>query len=156
MPNLLQTGAKWLAGQIQAQASVMAYFVRGEDFICIPVTLGSQLLRTSDNKGNVKTERTERDFIVTAELLTFDDGVTFLKPERGDKWILDVDGNGFKQYNVMPIGSEAPWRWSDPFHTIIRMHSKFIGPALIPVLDNNYAGSTIQYAGSTTDYAGAT
>ncbi len=132
MPNLQQKGVAWLTSKIQANASVPAYFVRGSNFVLInQVTLGSQLLKTTDNQGNVKTERTERDFIVAANLLTFDSGATFVLPQRGDYWLLDL-GKGLKRYDVMPVGNEAPWRYADPFETLVRMHTKFLAHVVVP------------------------
>ncbi len=133
MPNLQQKGVAWLTGRLQANAAVPAYFVRGSNFVLInKVTLGNQLLKTTDNQGNVKTERTEKDFIVAANLLTFDLGLTFVLPQRGDYWLLDL-GAGLKRYDVMPVGNEAPWRYADPFETLVRMHTKFSGAGALPL-----------------------
>ena len=54
------------------------------------------------------------DFIIQADEMEFD-------PEPGD--LILADG---RLYEVMNLGGEA-WRWSDPFRTAYRIHTKDTG-----------------------------
>jgi hypothetical protein len=55
------------------------------------------------------------DFLILADELGFD-------PEPGDV----IAANG-RRYEVMNLGGEGCWRWSDPYRQTYRIHTKDIG-----------------------------
>jgi hypothetical protein len=65
-------------------------------------------------------EWTDRDFLIRADLLVI--AGNRITPERGDT-VVD-DG---KVYEVMAPAGEPPWRVSDPFGHMLRIHAKFVG-----------------------------
>jgi hypothetical protein len=87
----------------------------------------NQLLKTFDGQGNTKLERADIDFDILASLLTFDDGVTYFTPLRGD--LLEKDfGAVTAQFQVMPVGgSEPAWRYLEANRSMLRVHCKFNG-----------------------------
>ena len=56
-----------------------------------------------------------RDFIIPDGQFTF-------FPERGD--VIEFDG---REFEVLAPNDEPVWRWSDPYHTAMRVHTKLIG-----------------------------
>ena len=120
MSNILQTGLAWLAGQLQTEVASTITYRRGTEFVTFAATLGSSLLKTTDMSGRVKLERTDRDFIFPAALLDFGGGA--VTPQRGD-----VVESGGECFEVMAPGREPHYRYCDPFQTVLRVHSKFVG-----------------------------
>jgi hypothetical protein len=55
------------------------------------------------------------DFLILADELG-------LEPEPGD--VIVADG---RKYEVMNLGGEGCWRWSDPYRQTYRIHTKDIG-----------------------------
>jgi hypothetical protein len=126
MADLLETGMGWLAGQLKANASRPVTYKRGADSVVVQATLGSQLLKTSDRLGNTKVERTDRDFLILAADLVLNGNQT--TPASGD--VIEVTfGAVTQKFEVMAIGSEAPWRYSDPHQLMLRIHTKYVGVA---------------------------
>lgn len=101
-------------------------YIIGANVLPMIATLGSQLLKSSDGMGNVKMERTDRDFIIAATYLVLD-GKQFL-PVRGHVINLPVAFQGYVagKYEVAMINKDAPWRWADPFNKLVRIHTRFV------------------------------
>jgi len=59
------------------------------------------------------------DFLVSAEVFA----PTFGEPEPGDQIVADG-----VVYEVMDLAGQGHWRWSDPYRTTMRIHTKEIGP----------------------------
>ena len=80
----------------------------------IKAIAGRTVFRSTNDCGNwVRTET--RDFIIrTGELDIF--------PETGD--VIEVDGG---EYEVLAPNGEPVWRWSDPYRTALRVHTKHTG-----------------------------
>ena len=75
---------------------------------------GRTVFRSTNEYG--EWTRTEtRDFIIRADQLD-------APPERGD--VIVFDGGEFE---VLAPNDEPVWRWSDPYHTAYRVHTKHIG-----------------------------
>ena len=80
----------------------------------IKAIAGRTVFRSTNDCGNwVRTET--RDFIIRADQLD-------APPERGD--VIVFDGGEFE---VLAPNDEPVWRWSDPYHTAYRVHTKHIG-----------------------------
>lgn len=135
MSNLLQTGLSWLADQAAAYASETVTYSRdGVGSVTLSAVLGSQLLRVSDGRGNTKVERADRDFIIVAADLVLGGQVTL--PQRGDQIYLTL-GGVIERFDVMPVGSEAAWRYSDAHKLRLRVHTKSMGVVLtVPAIQD--------------------
>lgn len=152
MANILSSAAATLAQQLKAHASVSIVYRRGSQSVTLSATLGRQLLRTIDARGNSKIERADRDFIITAADLKLD-GSTVATPQRGDQ-ILVSAGTYWQRFDVMPVSSEGAWRACDHADapTLLRIHAKFV--AVVP--DPTSSGDAVDDGGGNylTDGSG--
>lgn len=122
MSDLLQTGLAWLASQLKQHASRPVTYVRGNDSAVVQATPAKTEFEQSDTHG-FKTDSEIRDFLIaTADLVLA--GVTVL-PERGDL-IRDTDGQTVHVFEVVPVGNEPHWRYSDPYRNLLRIHVREI------------------------------
>ena len=86
----------------------------GTETVVVRAVPGQTLFRAENEYGQwVRTQR--RDFIIRADQLD-------APPERGD--VIVFDGGEFE---VLAPNDEPVWRWSDPYHTAYRVHTKHIG-----------------------------
>jgi len=120
MPDLLHFGMDWLADKLREHVSRTVTYRRGADEFAVPATIGRTLMKLADGEGGVRMEWTDRDFLIRADLLVI--AGNRITPERGDR----VHDDG-KVYEVMAPGGEPPWRVSDPFGVMLRIHTKFVG-----------------------------
>lgn len=124
MADLSETALAYHASQLIAHQSQTVTYRRGSWSVSISAALGSQLLRLNDRLGNVKVERTDRDFIFKiADLVLHDDQV---EPKRGDTIEL-TQGGVVREYEVMSPEGEPAWRYQDPHRTLVRVHTKYKG-----------------------------
>jgi hypothetical protein len=124
MTDLLQTGSDWLADQLKTHASRLVVYRRGADEATVQATVGRTLLKLDDGYGGVRMEWTDRDFLIHAADLVL--GGSPALPERGDL-IRETQGAKTFVYEVMAPGKEPPWRWSDVYRKLLRIHTKQIG-----------------------------
>ena len=125
MADLLQTANQWLAGQQRAHASQEVTYQRGVDSATLLATIGRTVFELQDAKGFIqKTE--SRDYLITTSDLVLDDQAVL--PQRGDK-IIETVGDQTFTYEVLAPGKEPVWRYSDPYRTQLRIHTKHIGTA---------------------------
>jgi len=99
-----------------------------ESFLAVPVVykrsggakktlnavVGKTIFRSRNDYGEW-TRIEERDFIVTATALVD-------PPNQGDE--ITYDG---RTYEVLAPNGEPVWRWSDPYCTARRIHTKWTG-----------------------------
>lgn len=123
--DLRELGAVWLAGQLKASSSVTVQYNRGTLSVPWQATLGESLLQTSDGQGNARTERTDRDFVGTAQDLV-NQGIA-MPPATGDT--IDVAfGSSTCRYALLPYNrTTPPYRYEDPFQIMLRVHGKYQG-----------------------------
>jgi hypothetical protein len=124
MPELLRTGSDWLADQLKEHASRLVVYRRGGDEVAVQATVGRTLLKLDDGYGGVRMEWTDRDFLIHAADLVLAGNPTL--PERGDI-IRETQGGKVFVYEVMAPGGEPPWRWSDVYRKVLRIHAKQVG-----------------------------
>lgn len=84
----------------------------------IPVIFGQTKYERSDDYG-IKTGAFLNDFLIRFRDLEF-------YPVQGDRIIADS-----REFEVLELGLEGCWRWSDPYGIRIRVHTKLIGETLI-------------------------
>ena len=124
MADLLQTGQAWLADQLKEHASRLVLYQRDAAQVGVQATIGRTMLKLDDGYGGVRMEWTDRDYLIQAADLVL--ASTQITPERGDR-VLDTVGLITSIYEVMAYAGEPPWRFSDPFGKLLRIHTKFVG-----------------------------
>ena len=118
--DLLQKGSDWLEAQRTAHASKAVLYARGAASVGIQASIGRTEFQVDDGSG-VMIQDVSRDFIVLAADLAL--GSANIEPQRGDRITESINGRVFV-YEVAAPGGQQPWRWSDPFGTAYRIHTK--------------------------------
>ena len=125
MGDLLQQGSQWLEQQRRAHCSSPVEYRRpaaseppGEggspDAKSVKATYGRTRYEVADASG-LTINAQVWDFLILADELGFD-------PEPGDVIVANA-----RRYEVMNLGGEGCWRWSDPYRQTYRIHTKDIG-----------------------------
>lgn len=115
MTDMLQDGLTWLDSQRVAHMSSQVAYRRDPDEVTVKATFGKTDVEIADESG-LTIQAQVWDFLIAAEELG-------LEPEPGDV----IAANG-RKYEVMNLGGEGCWRWSDPYRMTCRIHTKDIGP----------------------------
>lgn len=122
MGDLLEVGAAWLHAQRTRHLATTVQYARGSWCVELPATLDRTAMEVDDSSGAWQRHES-RDFLLRlADCVV--DGVPFV-PQRGDR-IVHTHGGRRHTFEVMAPGDAAPWRYSDPFHTGYRVHTKHI------------------------------
>ena len=124
MADMLRAGQEWLANQLKTHASTTVLYLRGSDQANVTAIIGRTLMKLEDGYGGVHMQWTDRDFLISPNELVLAGSPVL--PERGDTIRETLDGKVYI-YEVNAPGSEPPWRWSDPHHKLLRIHTKQIG-----------------------------
>lgn len=125
MANMLKDAIEnVLLPTLMQNAADLVVYARGLDSVEVPAVYGQKLLKTHDEFGHIRMEWTDLDFIIPASQLHFSDGI-LITPTRGDFIYTTVAGQ-VQVYEVLPFGNDPPWRWSDPFTLMYRIHTKHI------------------------------
>ena len=83
--------------------------------------------------------REVRDYLVaTADLILDEQRVL---PERGDV-IEETDGVAVYRYEVMSLGSEPHWRYSDPYRSLLRIHTKLVATLVLDESSSSESSSS--------------
>ena len=123
MPDMLHFGMDWLVEQLKEHVSRPVVYRRGTEEVVVQATIGRTLFRLDDGYGGVRMEWTDRDFLLSADDLVLNGNPTL--PERGDIIRETQDGKTYV-YEVLAPGGEPPWRWSDVYRKVLRIHSKLV------------------------------
>lgn len=123
MSDKLSNALLWLAEKLKTHTSRSVVYRRGADEVTVQAVIGRTLFKLNDGYGGIRMEWSDRDFLIVAADLVL--GGKQVYPERGDK-ILETAGAKTYTYEVLAPGREPEWRWSDPYRTIIRIHTKQI------------------------------
>ena len=122
MTDMLHAGQSWLSEQLKTHASRLVTYQRDTVEAELPATVGRSTYEQDDGEGII-TRSQVRDFLIdTADLMLSAIGTL---PRRGDR-ILATDGDTTFVFEVMALGGEPPWRYSDPFRLKLRIHTKQI------------------------------
>ena len=122
MTDMLRDGQAWLGAKLKTHASRLVTYQRDDAETELPATIGRSFYEQDDGEGIV-TRSQVRDFLIdTADLLLSPIGSL---PKRGD-WILETENGTTFSYEVMSLGGEPAWRYSDPFRLKLRIHTKLI------------------------------
>ena len=114
MSDLLRQGNDWLEAQRTAHAASPATYRRGETELAVNATFGKTDYEVEDEYG-LRIGAEARNFLMLAADLV----ATFVQPEPGDQ--IEV---GSMVYEVMSLAGQGCWRWSDPYHTTLRIHTR--------------------------------
>jgi hypothetical protein len=124
MGDLLDHGLTWLAESLKKHAARPVIYRRGVDEVTVQAIIGRTLLKLDDSYGGSRMVWTDRDFLIAAEDLVLGGQRTL--PRRGDQIRESASGRTIV-YEVLAIGNEPEWRWSDPYQKLLRIHTKRIG-----------------------------
>ncbi|MCW5775988.1 MAG: hypothetical protein KIS87_06085 [Phycisphaeraceae bacterium] len=123
MGDLLEQGAAFLDDQRHRHMSRSVVYRRGAEATEVQATIGRTEFEQADDAGLI--HRTEsRDFLIrTADL---DLGTGPIQPKAGDQ-VREHVGTQVLVYEVNAPGGQPPWRYSDPYRRVMRVHTKFVG-----------------------------
>lgn len=119
----METGLAWLHGQQQKHMVRTIQYQRGMDSLVIEAALGRTEFEQADDFGIVRRSES-RDYLIRAIDLVLSDGQTV--PRTGDR-IKEVGWAGATIYEVRAPNNETPYRFTDPYNTRLRVHTKLIG-----------------------------
>lgn len=120
MTDILRSGQAWLAGKLTQHASRHVVYRRDELGVELSATIAKSEYEQDDGDGII-TRAQVRDFLIDTDSLLL--SIIGTLPRRGDR-IVEIDGDTTFIFEVMSIGSDPPWRYSDPFRIKLRIHTK--------------------------------
>jgi len=126
--DLLQQGSAFLEDQRHKHMTRPVTYLRGGDSAELQATVGRTVFEQADQFGVVHRTET-RDYLVRAQDLVL--GGEETTPKAGDR-VREPSGAAALLYEVMSIGNEPPFRFSDPERRTLRIHTKFIGLEVTP------------------------
>ncbi len=122
MGDLLDRGAAFLDAQRHQHLSRQVLYRRGTDEKEVQATIGKTEFEQADDAGLIHRVES-RDFLVrTAEL---DLGAGPILPRAGDQ-VRETAGLSVFVYEVNAPGGQPPFRYSDPYRRVLRIHTKHI------------------------------
>ncbi len=120
MGDLLRQGSQWLEQQRTAHCSSPVTYRRDQDSHEVVATFGRTEYEVEDGYG-LRVGAQVIDFLISAEAFPFEE------PEVGDQVVAPSTGSGqVTVYEVMNLAGQGHWRWSDPYRTTMRIHTKQI------------------------------
>ena len=123
---MLQNGSQWLEGQRHEQLSHEVTYRRGDQSVVLNETDGRTEFEQQTDYG-IALQSEARDYLIRAGDLILTEGAAEpVLPRAGDR-IDEIHGDMLHTYEVMAPGNEPVYRWSDPDHLTLRIHTKWIG-----------------------------
>ena len=123
MGDLLDRGAAFLDAQRHQHLSRPVVYRRGTDEKEVQTTIGKTEFEQADDARLIHRVES-RDFLVRAADLDLGDGP--ILPRAGDH-VRKTVGTAVFVYEVNAPGGQPPWRYSDPYRRVLRIHTKHIG-----------------------------
>ena len=122
MGDLLDRGSAFLDDQRHRHLSRTVLYRRGAEEKEVQATTGRTEFEQADEAGLI--HRTEsRDFLIRAADL--DLGAGPVLPRAGDQ-VREMVGTSVFVYEVNAPGGQPPFRYSDPYRRVLRIHTKHI------------------------------
>lgn len=120
MTTLFSKARNWIRQQLERAAGVSVTYVRtGQSPIAMTAVVGRTVF-ASNMVNQAQVEFGDRDYLIKATDLTLGE------PQIGDRIHETIDGEQ-RIYEIMtPNTGEPAWRWSDPQHTVYRLHVKVV------------------------------
>ncbi|MBX3404501.1 MAG: hypothetical protein KF699_13910 [Phycisphaeraceae bacterium] len=123
MGDLLDRGSAFLDDQRHRHMSRTVVYRRGAEEKEVQVTIGRTEFEQADDAGLI--HRTEsRDFLIRTADLDFGSGP--ILPRAGDQ-VRETVGAQVFVYEVNAPGGQPPFRYSDPYRRVLRVHTKHVG-----------------------------
>lgn len=122
MADLLEQGAAFLDERRHTHLTRTVTYQRGADSAEVAATIGRTVFEQADESGFIRKVES-RDFLVRRTELVIGGSETL--PKAGDR-IREPDGALTQVYEVMAPGGEPPFRWSDPYRKVLRIHTKHV------------------------------
>jgi len=119
MSDLLQRGSDWLASQLKTHASRACLYQRESQQVTVRAIIGRKDFEVESAEGKLYFRA--NDFLIHRVDLVLTGQPTL--PERGDRILVDF-GTGTETFEVLPGDGAQPWEYSDPFETLLRIHTK--------------------------------
>lgn len=123
MGDLLDRGAAFLDAQRHQHMTRSVVYRRGADSKEVQATIGKTEFEQADDSGLIHRVES-RDFLVRTEDLDMGAGPIF--PRAGDQ-VRETVGTNVFVYEVNAPGGQPPFRYSDPYRRVLRIHTKHIG-----------------------------
>jgi hypothetical protein len=121
--DLLEQGAAFLDDQRHKHMSRTVVYQRGAEFKEVSATIGRTEFEQADEEGLIHRVES-RDFLIRTADLDFGSGLTL--PRAGDQ-VREAVGTQVFVYEVNAPGGQPPFRYSDPYRKVLRIHTKHIG-----------------------------
>lgn len=115
--SMMFEAAQWLSDKIAEHATTTVTYSRSALSVTLAAAVGRTAYRIADDYGS-RLEYGDRDYLVQASNLVL--GGTQTTPEPGDQ-VTESDGS---VYEVLAMFGEPCWRYSDPHHQTLRIHTK--------------------------------
>lgn len=105
--------------QRRIRGTVVEYSCGSDVVSGLVVLVGSTAMSQETDKG-AEIERRIRNYLILATELVI--GGAQFKPRPGHV----ITEPGGEQFEVAPMDGQPCWRWSDPYHILIRVHAQQI------------------------------
>lgn len=123
MGDLLDRGSAFLDDQRHRHLSRTVLYRRSADEKEVQATIGKTEFEQADDAGLIHRVES-RDFLIRAADLDLGAGPTL--PRAGDQ-VRETSGSQVFVYEVNAPGGQPPFRYSDPYRRVLRVHTKHIG-----------------------------
>ncbi|CAG0972692.1 hypothetical protein PHYC_01335 [Phycisphaerales bacterium] len=123
MGDLLDRGSAFLDDQRHKHMSRTVVYQRGAEAKEVLATIGRTEFEQADDAGLIHRVES-RDFLVRAADL--DLGAGPILPRAGDQ-VRETVGTQVFVYEVNAPGGQPPFRYSDSYRRVLRIHTKHIG-----------------------------
>ncbi len=121
MTDMLQKGKSGLPRSLRNMLHAKSCIAEGSSSSA-PGDDRKSMYDQHDGEGIV-TRSQVRDFLIDTRSLL--ESIIGSLPRRGDT-IVEIDGDHTFIFEVMALGGDPPWRYSDPFRLKLRIHTKQI------------------------------
>jgi hypothetical protein len=123
MGDLLDRGSAFLDDQRHKHMSRTVVYQRGAEAKEVVATIGKTEFEQADDAGLIHRVES-RDFLVRTADVDLGSGLTL--PRAGDQ-VRETVGTQVFVYEVNAPGGQPPFRYSDPYRRVLRIHTKHIG-----------------------------
>ncbi|MGD9688368.1 MAG: hypothetical protein AB7K52_04625 [Phycisphaerales bacterium] len=123
MGDLLDRGSAFLDDQRHRHLSRTVLYRRGAEEKEVQATIGKTEFEQADDAGLIHRVES-RDFLIRAADLDLGAGPTL--PRAGDQ-VRETSGTQVFVYEVNAPGGQPPFRYSDPYRRVLRVHTKHTG-----------------------------
>lgn len=123
MGDLFDRGSAFLDEQRHKHMSRTVVYQRGAESKEVLATIGKTEFEQADDAGLIHRVES-RDFLVRTADMDLGSGLTL--PRAGDQ-VRETVGAQVFVYEVNAPGGQPPFRYSDPFRRVLRIHTKHIG-----------------------------